>query len=114
MSRLRPIQVISLKGRADTFPRGQWLALCESFGLRRQRPPDRGLRFDGPSFAIRASDVTAEDRGAVPPAWGVRLEAAGTLDAAGLKLWVELGLAGLALLQKAGLRDIETSVVCPE
>ena len=114
MARLRPIQAVTLKGRADTFPRVNWLALCESFSLRRPHHPDTWFRFDGPSFVIRASDVITEDRRAVPPAWGIRLEAAGTLDAAGLKLWVELGLASLALLQKAGLKNIETSVVSLE
>jgi hypothetical protein len=113
VARLKPIQVVSLRGRADTFPRGKWVALCETLKLRRPRQPDTWFRFDGSSFIIRASDVVAEDRGAVPPAWGVRLEAAGKLDAAGLKLWVELGLAAQALMHNAGFKEIETSVFSP-
>lgn len=106
--RLRLIQEISIKASGETFPRAKWLNLCESFGL------DKGsaswLAASGSGFGIRASDVRADKRGANSTVWEVRLEALGTLDAHGLKLWMELCLAAQRFVERAKLQEIKIAV----
>jgi hypothetical protein len=94
-----------------SFPRASWLELCRSFGFRRPQHPVTWYSIAGSSFIIRVSDVIAEERRSVDTIWSLRLEALGTLDGSGLKLWMEVSFATLMLFQRARLASVETSVV---
>jgi hypothetical protein len=111
VSRLTPIQEISIKGRAETFPRDRWIALCKTFGLQRTINGHKNwFSVHGTGFILRASDVVRHDSKIVPPTWEIRLEALGKLDADGLKVWVELCLGARVFVEKSKLKDVETSV----